>query len=153
LSYLIRRVEALDARGVYAVERACFPDPYPSVLLDDLIKTQQDHFFVAVDEGKIIGYTVASVNGKEGHVISVAVNPRHRRKAIGRALLSAVVAKLAEEGIEQIHLEVRKGNAGGISFYKRMGYRVFSEIRHYYADGEGAWVLKRPTRSCPYVDG
>ncbi len=144
MSCLVRRVEASDAAGIHAVERACFPDPYPLALFEDLIRTEQNHFFVAVDERKIIGYAVASVNEKEGHLISVSVDPHYRRRGTGRALLSAVAAKLVQEGVEQIHLEVRKGNAEAISFYERMGYKVFLDIPHYYSDGEDAWVLKRP---------
>ena len=146
MSYEIRRVEALDAPGVYAVERACFRDPYPSEFLNDLIETQQDRFFVAKDDGEVIGYAVASASGKKGHVVSVAVDPRYRRRQIGAALLSAVTDRLAKEGVEQIHLEVRKGNAGAILFYQQMGYHVSSEIEHYYADGEDAWVLTRAAR-------
>ena len=152
LSYLVRHVEALDTPNVYAVERACFHDPYPRGFLNDLIKTQQDHFFVAADNEEIIGYAVGSANGKEGHIVSIAVNPRHRRKQIGTALLSAVTAKLSAEGVQQIQLEVRKGNAGAIAFYERMGYRIFSEIRHYYTDGEDAWVLRRLVESSVSVE-
>jgi len=147
LSYQIRRVEATDAVGIYAVERACFSDPYPSAFLNDLIETQQDRFFVATNHGEIIGYAVTSISGEQGHVVSVAVDPRHRRRQMGTALLSAVTEVLLKEGVKQIHLEVRKGNAGAISFYQRMGYQIISEIRHYYADGEGAWVLSRAAES------
>lgn len=153
LSYLIRRVEASDATSTYAVERECFHDPYPSKFLEDLIKTERERFFVAVEAGKIVGYAVATVSGKNGHVVSVAVNPRHRRQGIGTALLSAVTHKLVEEGVEQIHLEVRKGNSTAISFYERMGFRTFSEIRHYYADGEDAFVLRRLAETSPSSDG
>lgn len=152
LSYLVRRVEVSDAPNVHAVERACFHDPYTRAYLNDLIRAQQDHFFVAADGGEIVGYAVGSVSGKEGHVVSVAVDPRHRRKRIGTALLSAVAAKLTAEGVKQIQLEVRKGNAGAIAFYERMGYRIISEIRHYYADAEDAWVLKRPVESSASLD-
>jgi ribosomal-protein-alanine acetyltransferase len=143
LSYTIRRAEESDALGIYAVERACFHDPYPSEVLSDLVKAHQDRFFVASDHGKIVGYAVASANARQGHVVSMAVDPHHRRGRIGTALLSAVTAKLAEEGIERIQLEVRRGNAAAIAFYGRMGYRAFSEIRHYYSDGEDALVLTR----------
>jgi len=153
LSYLIRRVEALDAPGVYAVERACFRDPYPSKFLNDLIETQQDRFFVAEDDGEVIAYAVASASGKEGHVVSVAVDPRYRRRQIGAALLSAVTDRLAKEGVEQIHLEVRKGNAGAILFYQQIGYHISSEIEHYYADGEDAWVLRRAARKRRSISG
>ena len=151
MSYVIRHVEALDASGVYAVEKACFNDPYPSAVLSDLINKQQDRFFVASYHKEIVGYAVASANAMEGHVISVAVDPRHRRRSIGAALLSAVSTKLVEEGIKQIRLEVHKGNAGAIAFYDQMGYRTFSEIRHYYADGEDALVLTRSAESCAPV--
>jgi ribosomal-protein-alanine N-acetyltransferase len=151
LSYVIRRVEALDASGVYAVEKACFNDPYPFAVLSDLINKHQDRFFVASYHEEIVGYAVASANAMEGHVVSVAVDPRHRRRRIGTALLSAVSTKLVEEGIEQIRLEVRKGNAGAIAFYDQMGYTIFSEIRNYYADGEDALVLARSEESCAPV--
>jgi len=143
LSYLIRPVKASDATGVYAVERECFRDPYPSKFLDALIKMERDRFFVADEDGKIVGYAVTTASGKDGHIVSVAVKPRCRRRGIGTALLSAVTRKLVEEGVEDIHLEVRKGNRAAISFYERMGFRAFSEIRHYYTDGEDALVLKR----------
>ena len=146
--YVIRRVETLDALGVYAIEKACFNDPYPSAVLSDLMNEHQDRFFVALCHEEIVGYAVASANAMEGHVVSVAVDPRHRRRRIGTALLSAVSTKLVEEGIKQIRLEVRKGNAGAIAFYDQMGYKIFSEIQHYYADGEDALVLARSAESC-----
>ena len=151
MSYTIRLVEASDVCGIYEAERACFHDPYPLETFTDLIKAHQGHFFVASDRGDIVGYAVASANAAQGHVVSIAVDPRHRRRHIGTALLSALTAKLAEEGIRQMRLEVRKGNAGAIAFYERMGYRVFSEIRQYYADGEDALVLARSAESLPPV--
>ena len=147
LSCLVRLVEASDIPGIYAVERACFPDPYPSIFLDDLMKSYQAQFFVAVDNEEIIGYAVASISGKYGHVISLGVSPHHRRKRVGSALISALEAKLSQEGAEEIHLEVRKGNVGAISFYERLGYRPVSEIRRYYPDGEDALVFGRPMES------
>jgi len=152
LSCLIRLVETSDIAGIYAVERACFPDPYPSIFLDDLMKIYQAQFFVAVDNGEIVGYAVASIGGKYGHVISLAVSPHHRRKRVGTALMSALEAKLSQEGVQEIHLEVRKGNAGAISFYERWGYRLVSEIRRYYPDGEDALVFERPMESSAYRD-
>jgi ribosomal-protein-alanine N-acetyltransferase len=152
LSYLVRRVQVSDAPGVYTVERACFDDPYTQGFLNDLIKTRSEQFFVAVDDGEIIGYAVGSANGREGHIVSVAVDPSHRRRQIGTALLCAVTTKLVAGGVKQIQLEVRKGNAGALAFYQRMGYRILSEIRQYYGDGEDAWVLRRLVESSVSVD-
>lgn len=152
MSYEIRRVKALDIGGICAVERACFHDPYPPAFLSDLIEGQQDHFFVATNDGEIIGYAVATAHGEEGHVVSVAVDPRHRRKQMGSALLSAVTDSLTKARVTQIHLEVRKGNAAAVSFYRRLGYQISSEIAHYYADGEDAWLLTRASGSSAFND-
>lgn len=147
LSYLIRQVRASDGIGVHAVETDCFQDPYPRKLLEDLILTERDSFFVATVGEEIVGYTVAAASKPSGHVISVAVAPNHRRKGIGAALLSAVVGRLIQEGVGVIHLEVRKGNEPAIAFYEQMGFQKSSEIRRYYSDGEDAWVLVRRTES------
>jgi ribosomal-protein-alanine N-acetyltransferase len=152
LSYSIRHVEASDAAGVYSLERECFPDPYPSQLLDTLMKTRRDFFFVAIECGRIIGYAVGTPRGREGHIDSLAVAPHCRRRGIGEALLSAVSRALVENGTREIHLEVRKGNKAAISFYESMGFTRSSELKHYYADGEDAWVLRRTMTSSPLAD-
>jgi ribosomal-protein-alanine N-acetyltransferase len=152
LSCPVRRADVSDAPSIYAIERVCFHDPYTEEFLNDLIKSRQEQFFVATNDGEIIGYAVGSASGKEGHIVSVAVDPRHRRKQVGTALLCALRAKLTAEGIKEIQLEVRKGNVGAIAFYERMGYRIISEIRHYYGDGEDAWVLRQLTESSVFLD-
>ena len=146
MSYVIRRVESSEAAAVYAVERACFHDPYPPTLIDYLMHKEHERFFVAVEAGEILGYAVGTSHGAEGHIVSVAVDPRHRREGIGTALLSSVMLQLSSEGVEEAHLEVRKGNTAAILFYEQMGFRKSCEISHYYPDGDDALVLKGPTR-------
>ena len=147
MSFLIRQVEAGDLTGVYAIEKECFHDPYPIEFLEHLIKTENSRFYVATQAGRIVGYAVATASGREGHVVSVAVDPSHRRMGMGAGLLASVTCKLVEAGVDRIHLEVRKGNRSAIFFYERMGFQRFSEIKRYYPDGEDAWVLTRQAES------
>jgi len=144
LAYPIRPVTQSDMAGVYSVEKECFDDPYPVQFLDDLVEIQRNRFLVAVENGKVVGYSVGT---SDGHIMSVAVDPRHRRQGIGTRLLSAVIRQIMRNGTKEIYLEVRKGNTSAISFYERMGFRISSEIRHYYPDGEDAWVLRRRAES------
>jgi len=141
LSFLIRQAEASNGRGVHTVEIECFQDPYPRKLLEDLIVNEQDCFFVAVVDEKIVGYAVAVASERGGHIVSVAVAPSHRRKGMGAALLRAVMDSLIRKRVRVIHLEVRKGNKPAIAFYEQMGFRKSREIKRYYEDGEDAWVL------------
>jgi len=133
--------------GVYAIEKECFDDPYPIEFLEHLIKTESSRFLIATQAGRIVAYAVATASGREGHVVSVVVDPTHRRMGIGAGLLASVTCKLVEAGVDGIHLEVRKGNRSAILFYERMGFQRFSEIKRYYPDGEDALVLTRPVES------
>ncbi len=143
LAYLIRPVEQDDASDVCVLERECFPDPYPKYLIDDLMKTERDRFFVAVHSGRIVGYTVATIAGRAAHLVSLAVHPLLRGQGIGTSLLSAVTKELTLSKVAQVYLEVRKGNLDAILFYKRMGFEETSQIRHYYGDGEDALAMSK----------
>lgn len=113
------------------------------------MKDERTHFFVAVENGRVVGYTVATAKEKDGHLVSIAVAPNCRRQRIGADLFFTVANALEEEGVKQIRLEVRKGNGAAISFYERMGFKILSEITHYYSDGEDALVLSRKVSSSP----
>ena len=145
LACMIRRVELEDASGVFALEQECFSDPYSESLIDHLLRTERDRFFVAVanDSGRIVGYTAATINGRSAHLLSIAVHPLHRGQGIGTNLFSIVMKELLLSNATQISLEVRETNLHAISFYSRMGFKEVSQIRHYYDDGEDALVMKK----------
>jgi len=147
LSFLIRRAEASDGGGIYAVEVSCFQDPYPRKVLEDLLVGELNLFLVASVKEEIAGYAVATANERSGHIISIAVAPSHRRKGVGTALLRAAINGLVRGGACVVHLEVGKGNRSAIAFYERMGFAKSSEIKRYYPNGEDALVLARQIES------
>lgn len=150
---ILRSVNPKDLREIVALERLCFKKPFPSSYLETLAYLSPKTFLVAELEGKIVGYVVASVRGKEGHVISIAVHPDQRRKGIGEGLLKAVLKILLERMVSSIILEVRRSNKAAISLYEKMGFRIEGVAKGYYSDGEDAFIMRYiPRRGEGFAD-
>ena len=56
-----------------------------------------------------------------GFVKDFVVHPRHRRRGIGRALLSHVFHVFRARGIAAVDLKVHTGNMAGIRLYESLG--------------------------------
>jgi ribosomal protein S18 acetylase RimI-like enzyme len=76
--------------------------------------------------GRHDGAPVASVlvghDGHRGWVYYVTVDPDHRFKGFGRAIMAAAEAWLRARGIEKLQLMVRGDNAKVHAFYQSLGY-------------------------------
>src|ERR1700719_1185760 len=104
--------------------------------------------FVLVAEvnDRIRGFLVARITVDEAEILNTAVNPAHRRKGVGSALLSAAISAARAHNTKSIYLEVRKSNAAAISFYGKYGFEKTAERRAYYGSPtENAVVMKKLT--------
>jgi ribosomal protein S18 acetylase RimI-like enzyme len=92
------------------------------------MKTQPELFFVAVDEGSLVGTAMSGFDGHRGWVYYVAVHPDYRRRGIGSALMKKVEGALTEMGCSKLNLQIRVGNAQVQSFYDSLGYSLEERI-------------------------
>lgn len=139
----IRNFKPKDLGKVYEIECESFADPYHVMFLLNLYELYRDTFFVAEKDGIVVGYVISRVVSDRGHVLAIAVDPKHRKKGIGRALMDVVEERLRESKAREIWLEVRVSNRGAIEFYKKLGFVERGFMPHYYSDGEDAIILKK----------
>jgi ribosomal protein S18 acetylase RimI-like enzyme len=78
--------------------------------------------FVAEAGGILAGAILSGHDGRRGHIYHAAVREAYRRRGIGAALVGAVEAALAREGIPKIALVAYAANEGGNRFWERLGY-------------------------------
>lgn len=88
-------------------------------------------------DGALLSWEVAD----EVHLLDVLVAPAARRRGLGRALLSALLARARERAARVVLLEVRRDNLPAQRLYESAGFTPTGERRSYYADGEDALLF------------
>lgn len=86
---------------------------------------------VAAEGGTVIGYTYAGVEGRDwmslrgpaGVLYDIVVDPAHRGRGVGRALLEATVAALRSRGSPQVVLSTADRNAAAQRLFESAGFR------------------------------
>ena len=119
--------------------------------ISDLFHPFAQYYFVAVPalraidepEEKLMGFVGGAVRAGHGHISGIAVDPEHRRRKVGEALIKVVEHEFRTATFDTVTLEVRVSNRGAIQFYETLGYRLAYTIKRYYADGEDAFVYAK----------
>jgi len=75
-------------------------------------------------ESRLIGTVMVGYDGHRGWSNYLAVDPSHRGKGVGRALMEEAERLLRARGCPKINLQVRKSNTDVVAFYERIGFRV-----------------------------
>ena len=84
---------------------------------------------------EILGYIIFT---QDGHIISIAVHPHHRRKGIGRKLLQKA---MQAPHLKKVWAEVRRSNQGAQAFYFNMGFQITGMVPNYYGN-EDALIIQ-----------
>ena len=150
--FSVRQANLGDINDIIKINRLCLPENYS---FDFFYKILSEHGFacaVGEENGKVIGYLLSrierpfssfiGINPSKGHVISIAVLPEHRRKGYGIKIMKYGMQKLIEHKVDSIYLEVRVSNIAAVEMYKKLGYYIKKEYKHYYRDGESAFVME-----------
>jgi ribosomal protein S18 acetylase RimI-like enzyme len=128
----IRPFDETDTSQVIAVWRNEFgySDPHndPAKVIGHKLAVQRELFFVAVEDGAVVGTVMGGYDGHRGWIYSLAVSAAVRRRGIGTALMKRVEQELARKGCPKINLQVLASNADTVAFYRKLGYSVEERI-------------------------
>ena len=126
-------VEHID--GVLAVEEATFSIPWTRKDFErEMTENNLAIYYVAVADGKIVGYAGMWHVITEGHITNVAVLEDYRKQGIGDALMAQLEQVAMEKEMIGITLEVRISNAPAQHLYHKHGYRAEGLRNNYYPD-------------------
>jgi GNAT superfamily N-acetyltransferase len=101
---------------------------------------QRANFFIAEQEGRIVGSVLVRITGQVGYFGMLAVEPGLQRAGLGRALREHVESYCKDRGCTEMTLSTGDFRTELIPYYSRAGYRVIS---HEPAAG-ATWNLSRP---------
>lgn len=123
----IRAFCAKDEETVVALWRRCNlirPSNNPHADIRRKLEVRPDLFLIGERDGTIVASVMAGYEGHRGWLNYVAVDPEHRRRGLGRAIVAAAELRLRAVGCPKINLQIRSSNPEVIEFYRRIGYSV-----------------------------
>lgn len=128
----IRPYADSDHDAVVAFWNAVLPDSAPHndpvTSIRNKLAVERDLFFVAENDGALVGTVMGGYDGHRGWVYSVAVDPGFRRRGIATSLIEHLEAALIQRGCLKLNLQVRSTNSEVIAFYKTVGFDVEERI-------------------------
>jgi len=121
----IAPIEDGDVTTVIALwERCGLTRPWNDAAADIALARRGAHSTILIgrDGGAIIATAMVGHDGHRGWVYYVAVDPDHRGKGHGRAIMNAAEEWLRQAGIAKLQLMVRSDNAKVQAFYESIDY-------------------------------
>lgn len=132
---MLRTANEKDLFRIDEIECASFSEPWSENALREALDNAAVRVIVSDDEG-VEGFIIFSMIDGEAEVYDIAVAPESRKKGVGHALISYMLARA-----ERAFLEVREGNRAAIALYKKCGFEPVAVRRAYYSNGENAVVM------------
>ena len=141
--------DGADAAALAALETATQlrPLPLPLLLAETGAGPHATDGVVLVargPDGTVVGMASGRRMVDELHVLRLAVDPAHRRRGVGAALLAGLLAAATDPPLRAVVLEVRADNTAARALYAAAGFVADGRRPRYYPDGEDALLLRRP---------
>ncbi len=117
-----RRMTPEDVPFISKLEKETFSMPWPADSFLEMISKKDARYYVAEEDGRILGGCGVLMIAGEGNITNVAIAPEARNKGIGTAMLRHLMAEGDREGLTAYTLEVRVSNAAAIHVYEKLGF-------------------------------
>jgi ribosomal-protein-alanine N-acetyltransferase len=148
----LRAADASDALALAKAHASAFDAPWPPEAFASLMGTPGVFALTAVDRGPVGVILMRAIAG-EAEVLTLAVEPSHRRRGVARALLEAGLAQAITAGAGACFLEVAADNVAALALYRAAGFDEAGHRGGYYRRPGGlavdALVLRRTLkRAC-----
>ena len=135
VDYTIRHVDPSEDLDALAACGATLGTSSPEAIRRDFCLEFADRdpqewlFLIAVDAtGRVLGFVRAMRQGLERDwwIAGLGVRPLFRRRGIGEALVSEVLAILRGGGASLVRLEVNRASLPAIALYRKLGFKEVS---------------------------
>jgi len=131
----------------YEIEKKCFErEAFTKQQIAYLLTDYNAIGLAARVNGEIAGFVIGRIcverNMPFGRILTVDIEPSHRRKGVAQKLLHEIEAIFRERGIKECRLEVREDNVAASNLYQKLGYKKVGKLEKYYGDAHGLYLKK-----------
>ena len=141
---IIEKMQACHVTQIAELETICFSDPWSEKSIGSELENKLSFWLVAMEGDRVAGYVGSQTVLDETDMMNIAVHPDYRRKGIAEALVTALIARLKEQGSTSLMLEVRASNEPARKLYEKMGFVQVGRRPNYYRNPkEDADILRK----------
>lgn len=94
--------------------------------------------YLAVAGADLAGFILMRALGEEAEILTITVDPGHRRKSIGRFMLDAAIREALTRGVTEMFLEVAQNNDAALALYTACGFTQMGRRIGYYRQADRA---------------
>ncbi|MFG6340519.1 MAG: ribosomal protein S18-alanine N-acetyltransferase [Lachnospiraceae bacterium] len=137
-----RRMRAEDVPFISRLEEETFSMPWSADSFLQMIEKEDTAYFVAEEDGRLLGGCGLLLIAGEGNITNVVVAPEARRRGVAAKLLAYLMEEGCRAGLNAYTLEVRVSNTAAIGLYEKLGF-VSEGIRpnFYEKPAEDAMIM------------
>jgi len=114
------------------LEKLCFSMPWSRKSILYEVGCEYAHFYVAVVDGKVVGYAGMHIYVDEGIIANVCTHPDYTGNGIGQRLVSVLSDLGRKKALAFLTLEVRVSNECAKHIYRKYGFETQSVRKNYY---------------------
>lgn len=126
----------------------CFDKPWSMKEISGLLAGAGVEI-AALADVRLTGFIMYRMAGPEGEILTLCVDPERHNSGLGKQLLDAAMQRFANEGVEDIYLEVRENNAAAFGLYEKYGFSAKGTRRKYYNSGHDAVIMSLNNKQDP----
>lgn len=132
---------------LFEIETECFKsEAFTKQQIAQLLTNPNCISLIAREGDEIIGFIIGMVYFKDntltGHILTIDVSSRYRRKGIGIKLLQELEKIFINRRVKVSRLEVREDNIAALNLYQKLGYKKVGKLHQYYGDAHGIILEK-----------
>jgi ribosomal protein S18 acetylase RimI-like enzyme len=132
---------------LFRIEEDCFDqEAFTKQQIAYLLRDFNTIALIAKSNLDIAGFVIAQIEVEEnteyGHIVTINVAPKFRRKGIATRMLQEIEIFLRQRSITQIRLEVREDNNTALKLYNKLDYKTQGKLDRYYGNKHGIYLNK-----------
>ena len=135
-----QKASIADLDTLNQIEQECFvTEAFSRSQIASLLKAANSISLLTEADGEVVGFIIGLVHDYEkikiGHIVTIDVLAKYRRKGVGMALLGEIEKEFKNLGVKACYLEVRVDNVAAKRLYQKFGYSRVEMLEDYYCRG------------------
>ncbi|MBL4751875.1 MAG: ribosomal protein S18-alanine N-acetyltransferase [Amylibacter sp.] len=116
------------------IHAQCFSQPRPWSVQEFIDLLESNTVYQCAREQ---GFALGRIAGPEVELLTLAVDPEHRRQGVAQALMKDFETQAKARGASDAFLEVAQDNTAATALYQQLGFTQAGYRKDYYAGPKG----------------